>query len=206
VERPNNMGPTTPDHLKKAMYESSLADFLHLDGPVRIIRNSKTSTFGTAYFNIWDSKSGSRARALIGRTFMLGPHTLLIRESNRQAGVPQCQRCWRWGHVIQSCKSQGLRCPLCSGPHTAEQHRGHAACCKGSTKANPPIPATPANEPCPHPPRCSNCKKEHASTSNKCKFWGLRFDRPAIEALYAQVRERVIARRTATSANHPALA
>ncbi|KDR82312.1 hypothetical protein GALMADRAFT_56798, partial [Galerina marginata CBS 339.88] len=168
----------------------------------------------TAYFNIWDSKSGSRACALIGRTFMLGPNVLLIKESNRQAGVPQCQRCWKWhlgigwkwGHVIQACKAQALRCPLCSGPHMEEQHRDHATCSKGSLKSNPPIPATPAGEPCPHHHWCSNCKKEHSATLNKCRFWGLRLDRPAIEALYAQVREHVVVRHPATSSNPSALA
>ncbi|KDR65295.1 hypothetical protein GALMADRAFT_82031 [Galerina marginata CBS 339.88] len=188
------------------MYASSLTDLLHLDGPVRLVRNSKSSTTSTAYFNIWDSKSGYRARSLIGRTFMLGPHVLMIKESNRQAGVPQCQRCWKWGHVIQACKAQALRCPICSGPHMEEQHRDHAACCKGSLKSNPPIPATPAGEPCPHHHRCSNCKKEHSATSNKCMFWGLRFDRPAIEALYKKVRERVVVRRPSTSSNPSALA
>ncbi|KDR65316.1 hypothetical protein GALMADRAFT_148783 [Galerina marginata CBS 339.88] len=70
---------------------------------------------------------------------------------------------------------------------TEEQHRGHAACCKGAPKANPPIPPTPVGQACPHHHRCSNCKKEHPATSNKCRFWGLHFDRSAIEALYTQL-------------------
>ncbi|KDR65183.1 hypothetical protein GALMADRAFT_82167, partial [Galerina marginata CBS 339.88] len=206
TDQPAALGPTLPDHVRKAMYASALTEHLHLDGPVRLVRNSKSSTTSTAYFNIWDSKSGFRARALIGRTFMLGPNTLTIKESNRSAGVPQCQRCWKWGHVIQACKAQALRCPICSGPHMEEQHRGHAACCKGAPKANPPVPPTPVGQACPHHHRCSNCKKEHPATSNKCRFWGLRFDRSAIEALYTQVRERVVVRRPATSSNPSSLA
>ncbi|KDR65462.1 hypothetical protein GALMADRAFT_148669 [Galerina marginata CBS 339.88] len=62
TDQPAALGPTLPDHVRKAMYASALTDHLHLDGPVRLVRNSKSSTTSTAYFNIWDSKSGFRAR------------------------------------------------------------------------------------------------------------------------------------------------
>ncbi|KDR74547.1 hypothetical protein GALMADRAFT_141575 [Galerina marginata CBS 339.88] len=48
--QPNQAGPTHPDHVRQAMYGSALTDLLHLDGPVRLVRNYKSSTTSTAYF------------------------------------------------------------------------------------------------------------------------------------------------------------
>ena len=80
--------------------------------------------------------------------------------------------------------------PICSGPHSRDEHRDHAQCCKGHPKNKPhPIPPTPEGLPCPHIFRCPNCRKEgHPADSQRCEFWRARWDRAKIDALYAKVR------------------
>ncbi|KXN86164.1 hypothetical protein AN958_10466, partial [Leucoagaricus sp. SymC.cos] len=93
------------------------------------------------------------------------------------AGVPVCQRCWRWGHSTRTCKSQAPRCPHCAGPHSEANHRSLASCCRGNPTANPPVPATMEGAPCPHTARCVNCSGEHSASDCKCPYWWHRFDR-----------------------------
>ena len=129
----------------------------------------------TIYFNIWDFQQGSAAKLLIKYTHL---HSM-----------------WRWGHSIKAYKASQ---PICARSHEKEIHRLYCGLCKGDPKHNPPIPKTPGDLPCPHPPRCPNCGGDHAATDRHCKFWSHCFDREWIFAKYAEVRARRSAAR-----NHP---
>ncbi|KAJ3554960.1 hypothetical protein NP233_g12315 [Leucocoprinus birnbaumii] len=97
--------------------------------------------------------------------------------------------CWRWGHTTNTCQFFAPRCPICSGPHRAENHRDHAACCKAKPKAKPPVAATPSGEPCPHGAHCINCGKTHPANDRRCPFWHHCFDRPWIERCYSEKKK-----------------
>ncbi|KAF9537270.1 Gag-like protein [Agrocybe pediades] len=145
---------------------------------------------GTAYLDIWDSKSGSRAKKLINQSVMICGLCCFIREASAHVGTPVCQRCWKWGHSEAGCRQRAAICPHCMGPHRLEEHRIIAKCCKGNAKEDPPIPPTPADQDCPHKAHCVNCGGDHAASDRKCKFWINRYDRTWIKAKYQEVRLR----------------
>ena len=141
-------------------------------------RNSLRSDMGTVWFNIHDTRGGLKLQALAGRTFMYGKYRLTVGPAEKRVGVPQCTRCWRFGHRsdMHVCPSHSRCCALCNGPHETEHHRILASCCRGNPKATPPVPPTPGSEPCPHKPRCVNCGGEHGANNSVCKYWKSRFD------------------------------
>ncbi|TFK16350.1 hypothetical protein FA15DRAFT_662232, partial [Coprinopsis marcescibilis] len=57
----------TADDVANALKGSPLAQNIYFTGQPRLVRNSKHSTTCTAYFNIWDSPAGTKAKTLIGR-------------------------------------------------------------------------------------------------------------------------------------------
>ncbi|PPR04569.1 hypothetical protein CVT26_002446, partial [Gymnopilus dilepis] len=151
----------------------------------------------------WDSQSGSRAKELIGKPFMFRTHKLVIEAARSNPGTPLCTRCWRWGHpAIIACRAAQPKCACCAGPHTEDQHRHYAGCCKGDASADPPVAPTPAGQPCPHTKRCPNCGRNHSAYERACKFWSHRFDREWFVAKYAEVRAHRLAR-LRRPPNHP---
>lgn len=170
---------TTPSDIIRGLDSSPATKlkFSLVGGAPRIIRNSPKSDTCTVYFNIADSKSGSMARSLINKGLVILGLTVFIRGAKPQPGVPLCRCCWRWGHPSEVCRSKGIFCSLCRGPHRTEAHRDFGRCCCGDPKATPPSAPTPDRVPCPHPPHCNNCGKSHAADSRDCQFWCHRFDR-----------------------------
>jgi len=61
-----------------------------------------------------------KAKNLINRCFNVGRFIATIREANANPGIPQCENCWRWGHLTFSCRIQGSKCVKCNGPHKLE--------------------------------------------------------------------------------------
>src|ERR1700724_16981 len=152
-------------------------DFYENSTP-RISCNSRTSDTGTIWFDIVDSRAGLQRRGLTGKSFMYGKHKLTFAAADKRSGVPQCNRCWRFGHVstARACPFKTMTCPICRGPHSVDFHRTLATCCRGNPKAKVPILPTPEGEPCPHNAICVNCKGKHRADDRKCKFWAHRFD------------------------------
>ncbi|KAF4614683.1 hypothetical protein D9613_002817 [Agrocybe pediades] len=176
----------TSDEIQGSLLRSPLGNDLPFARNARLVRNSPQSTMGTAYLDIWDSKSGSRAKKLINQSVMICGLRCFIREASAHVGTPISQRCWKWGHSEAGCRQRAAICPHCMGPHRLEEHRTVAKCCKGNAKANPPIPPTPADQDCPHKAHCVNCGGDHAASNRKCKFWVNRYDRTWIEAKYRE--------------------
>ncbi|PPR06775.1 hypothetical protein CVT26_003903 [Gymnopilus dilepis] len=234
---------TSPSEVVDAMLASAIIkEHLFLKGVLRITHNSQSSTTATAYFNIWDSQSASRAKELIGKPFMFRTHKLVmeavranpgtplctccwrwghpaiacragkpfmfrthklvIEAARANPGTPLCTRCWRWGHPAIACRAAQPKCARCAGPHTEDQHRHHAGCCKGEASADPPVAPTPAGQPCPHTKCCPNCGRNHSAYERACKFWSHRFDREWFVAKYAEVRANRMAR-LRRPPNHP---
>ncbi|TFK16336.1 hypothetical protein FA15DRAFT_607564 [Coprinopsis marcescibilis] len=135
---------------------------IYFTGQPRLVCNLRHSTICTAYFNIWESLAGTKAKTLIGRLVSMGGKTCQIQAMKANLGVALCQRWWRWGHSAFGCTAKVLSCPKCSGPHEQGQHCQVAGCCKGNPKANPPVPAVPMGEPCTYM-RCINCMGNHAA-------------------------------------------
>ena len=158
----------------------------------RIVRETRTSTFCSIYLDIWDSKSGRKAREILAHnTVSINGVTTRVQPAEIRRGVPLCERCWRWGHPDSACHARKRTCPICAGPHSREEHREHAPCCKGSEHAQPPIAPTPAGVECPHDPHCVNCRGLHPADHRACPFWRKRFDREWIDARYSEVRAHV---------------
>ena len=124
------------------------------------------------FFDIWDSQSGSRMKAFVGRSLNFRGASCIFRMANLQVGAPFCTRCSRWSHTQASCTFPRVVCAICAGPH-----REFSTCCREKPKATPPVSPTPSGNPCPHRFHCLNCGKGHTATSMQCQFWRHRFDR-----------------------------
>ena len=158
----------------------------------RIVRESRMSTSCSVYFDIQDSKSGKLARDILAcNRIMINGAAATITAAEICRGVPLCQRCWRWGHPTVACKVRLRTCPICSGPHSREEHHSNAGCCKPNSKLTPPSLGTPAGEPCPHRAHCPNCLGNHSADSRSCPYWSHRFDSEWIAARYSKVRARM---------------
>ncbi|CAA7269052.1 unnamed protein product [Cyclocybe aegerita] len=180
----------TQEALEKALRTSVHAEvFVYLSTKPRIDRNSVHLTSCTVYCNIWDSQQGTHTKKALGQPIFLAGWSCAIRPATRHTGVLLCQRCWKWGHPTVACKAKQLSCPICLGLHEQKEHRQHVGCCKGNTKAKPPVPPTPRDQPCPHKGHCVNCHKDHTANLALCKFWAHRYDREWIMAEYHQVHE-----------------
>jgi hypothetical protein len=103
---------------------ASAIDFYENSTP-RLSRNSKASDTGMVWFDIVDSRAGLQLKGLVGKSFMYGGRKLTFAPVDKHTGVPQCTRCWRFGHVSNArvCPLKGLTCPICGGPQTENLHR-----------------------------------------------------------------------------------
>jgi len=110
------------DRIKGALVRSPLHEHLILARDPRLVPNSPNSTNCTVNIDLWDSQTDAHAKALIGKSLMMGNRLCLIKEAQPRKGVSICQRCWKWGHPSQSCRSPGVTCPHCMGPHMANEH------------------------------------------------------------------------------------
>jgi hypothetical protein len=129
------------------------------------------------WIGISDSVSGSNARNFIGKQVVIGGRNCQIRGAAPRPGSAQCTRCMRWGHHSTVCRSKGIRCPLCGGPHSAASH-------ENSCVVEKKDPATR------HCLNCSAAKKSkttHSATDTLCPFWNNRFDREWLRCQFPRV-------------------
>src|SRR4051812_19638693 len=99
------------DDIKAAMEKSPLAQHFTLAGPARVAHDSGAATTATVYFNVWDTQSGAKAKALINRPFLFHGRQCKIMPARANPGSPLCIRCWRWGHTQNGCRAKAIRCP-----------------------------------------------------------------------------------------------
>jgi hypothetical protein len=133
----------------------------------RFMRTTPHADTCVTWLDISDSVSGTNAKTFIGKRLVIGGRDCQIRGAAPWPGSAQCTRCMKWGHHSGICRSKGIRCPHCGGPHSAASHEECA--CAGKKD-----PTT-----C-HCVNCSAAKKgntTHSATDVKCPFWNNRFDR-----------------------------
>ena len=173
------------------LQSSVAANNMQLCSAPFVARQSPISGFCNVFFQVWDSSTSINLHMLIGQKFIWSGAIVEISEAKARSGVPQCPRCWQWGHttlVGSRCLYQNVQCPRCSSPHALKDHRILAECCKAKPNAKPnPLPATPAGEPCPHTPHCVNCGGPHASDARECPFFKHRMDREWIIRSYQAI-------------------
>jgi hypothetical protein len=141
----------------------------------RIMRVSPHSDSCVAWVDIHDSVSGLKASSLIGKFIPIGGVNCRIVGAKPHSGSTFCTRCQRWGHHHSQCRSLGVRCPLCGGPH---QQANHFTSVKPERALDR---------------RCVNCasskkpSSKHAATDHKCPFWQNRFDRAWLARQFKRV-------------------
>ena len=69
------------DCIKGALARSPLHEHFILARDPRLVRNSPNSTNCTVNIDLWDSQTGARAKALIGKSLMMGNRLCLIKEA-----------------------------------------------------------------------------------------------------------------------------
>ena len=74
------------------------------------------------WIDIWDAQSSSNAKILINRCFNVRKYIATICSANMNPGIPQCKNCWKWDHMIFSCRIQDAKCVKCNGPHKSKNH------------------------------------------------------------------------------------
>ena len=140
----------TSNDIEVILKQNHIFDNISLASKPRVIKVSPKSDMSIVWIDIWNVQSGKNAKMLINRYFNIGNFIATIRGANINPGVPQCKNCWKWGHVIFSCKIQEAKCVKCNGLHKSEHHREFGWCCKANPKINPPRLETKKGELCPH--------------------------------------------------------
>jgi hypothetical protein len=143
----------------------------------RFMRTSPHADTCVVWIDISDSVSGSNARNFIGKQVVIGNRNCQIRGAAPRPGSAQCTRCMRWGHHATVCRSKGIRCPLCGGPHSAASHENSCVAEKKDPAAR-------------HCLNCSATKKSktaHSSTDTSCPFWNNRFNRDWLKRQFPRV-------------------
>jgi hypothetical protein len=143
----------------------------------RFMRTSPHADTCVLWIDISDSVSGSNARNFIGKHLAIGGRNCQIRGAAPRPGSAQCTRCTRWGHHSTICRSKGIRCPLCGGPHSATSHKNASVV----EKQDPAV--------C----QCINClaakkgKTTHSAMDTLCPFWNNRFDHGWLKRQFPRV-------------------
>jgi hypothetical protein len=133
----------------------------------RFMRTSPHSGTCVAWIDISDTIAGSNTRNFIGKSVVIGGSTCQIRGAAPRPGSALCTQCMKWGHHSSVCRSKGIRCAHCGGPHTADSHDHFAT----AAKQDPAVRS------------CVNCitakkrKASHSATDTLCPFWINRFNR-----------------------------
>ena len=179
----------TSNDVKTIIKQNQIFDNITLTSKLQVIKVSPKSDMSIIWIDIWDVQSGSRAKGLINHCFNVRRYIATIRGANMNLGVPQCKNCWKWGHVIFSCRIQGSKCVKCNGPHKSENHCDFGQCCKANEKLNSPCLETKKSKPCPHSFKCSNCQGKHQADSNLCPFWKNKFNREWHQKKYIETYE-----------------
>jgi hypothetical protein len=175
------------------------------------MRTSRHADTCVAWIDISDSVSGSNARNFIGKQVVIDGRNCQIRGAAPRPGSAQCTRCMKWGHHSTVCRSKGIRCPLCGGPHSAASHENScvvekkdpATCrclnCSAAKKSKTTHSAASHENSCvvekkdPATCRCLNCsaakksKTTHSATDTSCPFWSNRFDREWLKRQFKRV-------------------
>jgi hypothetical protein len=133
---------------------------------LRFMRTTPHADTCVAWLDISDLVSGSNAKTFIGKRLVIGGRECQIRGAAPRPGSAQCTPCMKWGHHSGICRSKGIRCPHCGGPHSVASHE----VCARAEKKDPMMR---------HCVNCSAAKKSnttHSATDVKCPFWNNRFD------------------------------
>ena len=159
----NSSLPITQAQVEAVIANTPVFKGVVLTSHPHIMKASLSSDMSVIWFDIWDSQKGTKGKTLINCSFNFGHHTATIQGTAMHPSVAQCRNCWRWGHPIHACCTQGAKCQKCGGPHRVENHRSMAWCCKANPKSNLPREATADGAHCLHTFKCLNCKGEHSA-------------------------------------------
>ena len=155
----------------------------------RIIKVLPKSDMAIVWIDIWITQNGNNTKKIINRWFNVGNVITTVRGTNMNPGVPQCKKCWKWGHLAGIYWIQGSKCAKCNGPHLTDNHHDFTWCCKANDKLNPPRLETKKGEPCPHLFKCLNCKGSYVADSVECLFWKHCFNKEWHSKEYANLWE-----------------
>jgi hypothetical protein len=131
----------------------------------RIMRVLPHSDTCIAWIDIEDSVSGTSAKKFIGKFITISGVNCRVSGARPHSGSIMCTRCQRWGHHHSKCRREGVRCPLCGGPHRESSHNTLVDATKVEVR------------------HCVNCsaskmkKRDHSALDRKCPFWEHRYDR-----------------------------
>jgi len=129
------------------------------------------------WLNIWNMQSSTNIKGLINRCFNVGSFIVIVCRANRNLGVSQYKKCWKWGHITYSYRVQRSKYIKYNSPHMSKHHCQFFWCCKANPKINSLRLKTKQGKPCPHLFRCLNCKEDYQANSNLCPFWKYCFNR-----------------------------
>jgi len=132
----------------------------------RLMRVSPHSDTCIAWVDINDSVAGTSAKKFIGSFISISGVNCRMSGARPHSGSIMCTWCQRWGHHHSKCHREGVRCPLCGGPHREASHNSLVAAEKVDHQ---------------HCVNCTASKREkcsHSALDQKlCPFWEHRYDR-----------------------------
>jgi len=81
------------DIIEKIIKTSHIFDDTVLASCSQVIKTSSKSDMAMVWVNIWDFQNGTKAKGLINRSFNIGCHITMIRNTNMNPSILQCKNC-----------------------------------------------------------------------------------------------------------------
>ena len=111
------------DIIKDVIKNNHIFNNINIASRSRIIKVLPKSDMTIIWLNLWNSQNGTNAKRLINYYFNVGKYIATICEANMNLDVPQCKKCWKWGHSTYVCRVQGSKCVKYNRPHLTVHHR-----------------------------------------------------------------------------------
>ena len=83
----------------------------------------------------------------------------MIRGTNMNPGILQCENCQKWDYSTFMYYIYGAKCQKCNRPHKLKYYREIAQCCKANFKTNPPRLETKKGKLCIYSFKCIKYKR-----------------------------------------------
>jgi len=158
------------DYVETIIKFNHVFNNLSLASKLWVIKALPKSDIAIIWINIWNAQSRFNAKNIINRSFNIGSYIATIWGINMNSGVPQYKNCWKWKHIIFSCRIQGDKYIKYNGLHKSKHHRYFTWCCKANPKTNSSRLETKQDKLCLHSFKCSNYQGDYQADSNYYLF------------------------------------
>jgi hypothetical protein len=165
----------TPEDISKELFHKNpIYKDLKLVQPPRWMRSAeelRSQAYSSVVIALEDEEQFNHLTREVRTLAAFGRNCILRRYADRPP-VTQCKKCWRFDHITHECPTDKIRCRLCDGPHSEEDHKKDCKQCEAVREGEGDVFMDGYSNSCDHNLRCAHCKdkadNKHPSDSRRC--------------------------------------